>query len=462
MTDNTLSIRARIALALIVVASASWLVVANLPGAQAAPPINDALQDGDLEDRVGEQVAAPPPTDDPVVISSQGHAAKHYDATVVAINQQGTLMYADTRHDVYFDVDPIATGKYDVQYIGVTDHRDEDCPTGEKCTNNHIIRANLSTGERETLYSEITPNHYESRWHDAQRVDERHYLVAGLEHDRLLLVDVQADETVWEWHFNESAHFESPAESGGGPDDWTHVNDVELLEDGRIMVSPRNHDQVTFLEVASAGNLTSPNATLRVDEEWTLGADGRHSVLFEQHNPDYIPPEQGGPAVIVADSENDRLMEYQRHPNGSWTSTWMWRDDQTNWPRDADRLPDGDTLITDSRGDRVLLVDPDGEVEWNVSIGIPYEAEVIGAGPESTGGPAASSDAFTSRADSKGFFQRLLPAKLYHGASAVLPRGVGVADVLATLVLWTAGGVLVQDVVRRRRNTPDETAGKAG
>jgi hypothetical protein len=176
--------------------------------------------------------------------------------------------------------------------------------------------------------------------------------------------------------------------AGGGsfPDDWTHLNDVERVGEDRIMLSLRNQDQVVFVS-RDAGLLTN----------LTIGDEDDHSILYEQHNPDYIPPRAGGPAVLIGDSENNRVVEYQR-VNGTWERTWMWRDEHTRWPRDADRLPGGHTLITDSNGNRVVEVDREGEVVWSVSLPYPYDAERLGTGDESSGGPAAVRAGLTSDA----------------------------------------------------------------
>ena len=100
----------------------------------------------------------------------------------------------------------------------------------------------------------------------------------------------------------------------------------------------------------------------------------------------------------MADSENGRVLEYQRvdpetgepttGPDGEWRRTWGWRDARLQWPRDADRLPSGRTLVVDSHGDRVLEVVPNGSVVWNVTIGMPYDAERLDTGDESTDGRA--------------------------------------------------------------------------
>ena len=131
-----------------------------------------------------------------------------------------------------------------------------------------------------------------------------------------------------------------------------------------------------------------------VVENWTLGSDDDHDTLYEQHNPDYIPAERGGPAIVLADSENDRVTEFQREggagADGEWERAWTWSDDRLEWPRDADRLPNGNTLVTDTDGGRVLEVAPNGSVVWSVGVRGGYDAERLGTGDESAGGPAMS------------------------------------------------------------------------
>jgi hypothetical protein len=196
------------------------------------------------------------------------------------------------------------------------------------------------------------------------------------------------------------------------------------------MVSLRNQDQVAF--VGMDGELM---------EEWTLGEDGDHATLYEQHNPDFIPADEGGPALLVGDSENGRIVEYQRE-DGEWVESWTWADQRMQWPRDADRLPNGHTLITDSNGDRVFEVDTEGEVVWQASIGFPYEAERLGTGDESAGGQSAASLDLPSREpqpSEASLLQRArnaLPPSIQNGIAYVFPRWVGLLEGMALLVLF--------------------------
>lgn len=359
------------------------------------------------------------------VISTQGADQRGYSAELIGINKSGFVSYRNDTYDVYFDVDPHPSGKRTVQYIASEDLEDRSI--------NHIELVNLSTGKTRSLYQRATPNVKHSRWHDVDRINSTHYVVAGIEADRVFIVDVEADEIVWTWHANESFR-----ESSGGPaDDWTHVNDVEVLDDGRIMASLRNHDQVVFLR---------RNGT--VDEKWTLGADDDYKTMYEQHQPDYIPSESGGPAVVLADSENDRLVEYQR-TDGEWIESWSWSDNQLNWPRDADRLPNNHTLVVDSLGDRVLEVDQSGEVVWNVAVGIPYDAERLGTGDESTGGSSAKSAGLVSRQNST-TVPAIVPARVRHGLMWVIPWWVNTEAMASALIYLLSSLGLVASAIKSR------------
>lgn len=61
------------------------------------------------------------------------------------------------------------------------------------------------------------------------------------------------------------------------------------------------------------------------------------------------------------------------------------------WPRDADRLPNGHTLVADSNSGRIIEIDESGAVVWSVN-GTPgnYDIERFGTGDESAGSESAS------------------------------------------------------------------------
>ncbi|QLG48941.1 arylsulfotransferase family protein [Natrinema halophilum] len=318
----------------------------------------------------GEVVRSAPAAQNHTVITQSGRVGN-----VLAYAPNGSLVYANDSHTKYYDVDPVANESMTVEYVA-TDTLYQKSPRCQDppCARNVIERLNLSTGETTEVYAQYVYRETAGEWHDADRIDDRHVVVADIAADQVFMVDTATEMIEWTW----DAQSTFPVDGGGSyPGNWVHLNDVEVLEDGRVMASLRNQDQVVFIDPETG-----------IAEDRTLGGDGNHTILDEQHNPDYIPASRGGPAVVVADSENDRVQEFQRE-DGRWNRTWVWSDDRMQWPRDADRLPSGNTLVTDTDGERVLEVNRSGDVVWQVELPHPYDAERLETGDESTGGRSA-------------------------------------------------------------------------
>jgi hypothetical protein len=238
-----------------------------------------------------------------------------------------------------------------------------------------------STVPGDTVVYEFDPENRTRVWserfdaedtHDVDLINGDQLLVAnmrrtndsGIANDRLFIYDRGKDEIVWEWLFRK--HYPESTD-GGYSADWSHVNDVDKINEGTYLASPRNFDQAIVI------NRSTGNITMR------LGSDGNHSRLFEQHNPDYLEGPNGTPTILVADSENDRVVEYERQGPGEWNRTWKLAGG-FNWPRDADRLPNGNTLITDTLNHRVVEVTPTGEIVWEYyAPWAPYDSERLSA-----------------------------------------------------------------------------------
>ena len=355
----------------------------------------------------------------------------------------GETLLKRTDYDLYHDVDPSPVGDQTLFYVASNIRGDPACPARLEtpCAQDVFERINYSTGETERLFERFVEYNGSSNVHDADRITDSTYLIADIQYDRVYIKNVETGAIEWTWDAEE----EFDRSSGGRKNDWTHVNDVEVLDEDLFMVNLRNQDQVVFID-RDEGMLGN----------WTLGADGDHEVLYEQHNADYIPEAMGGPAILVGDSENDRIVEYQRR-NGSWNRTWRWYDERLQWPRDADRLPNDNTLITDSLGTRLLEVTPNGSIVWQRTVprGV-YEAELLSTGAESDGGQSISrirnpdtDSTVRSVGGLTGRVQRevleLVPALVRHGFLYVLPTWVSpLAGVLLLLdlvvvVLWGLG-----------------------
>jgi len=440
---------ARVLLVAVVVVAAATLLVGYVEAERASedvtgdPAVEQALRTGDGSAVVG-------PRDGITVIATDSNAfvADENDgpralAELIAFAPDGSVYYHQNGHTRYWDVDPVEGTDSTVEFV-YADHLDADECGGSVCTRNGVERVNLTTGESTDVFSRVTPGKHSTRWHDVDRIDDERLLVADIDRDRAFIVNTTTGLTEWEW--DAQSDFD-PTEGGGPfPEDWTHINDVEYVEiDGRetVIVSVRNHDQVVFVDVERG-----------LREDWTLGSDGDHDTLYEQHNPDYIPPERGGPALLVADSENGRVVEYQRE-GGAWERSWTWSDERVQWPRDADRLPNGHTLITDSNGDRVVEVDTDGEVVWSADVGFPYESERLDTRDESAGGESAASLGLESRTfdpETGSALDRVAaaaPPPLVNAIAYVRPRWVGVGEGAAILALLVSLPALAWTEYRR-------------
>ena len=368
----------------------------------------------------------------------------HPGNMLVAFAPDGRLLYYNDTLDGYFDVDPSSVGKTTVQVTG------EEYLGAEK-SRQTVERINLTTGETQTLYSHIIPRDREQVWHDVDRLDQHRLVVADIYSDSIFIVNTTTEERTYEW----DAQSVYPLSGGGSwPSDWTHLNDVEIVENDRIMVSLRNQDQVVFIQPGEG-----------VAQNWTLGAENEYDILNEQHNPDYIPRERGGPAVLVADSQNNRVVEYQR-TNESWQQSWQWSDAEMQWPRDADRLPNGHTLIADSNSQRILEVNQSGDVVWEIDGITNYDVERLGTGDESSGGYSAQRldlrsdsvqfDAQVSTSTSKSIVaivydtvDQILPNKIFNAFLFVVPDWMSFVSVAAFSTNLVAGISIIILVFRR-------------
>jgi len=385
-----------------------------------------------------EQVA--PARDNVTVMTGQGFGDRPSDA-ITAFAPEGKVLYYNATYDEYHDVDPATGRDTTVMYVAANHVPGDRCGATTRCTVSIVERVNLTTDETERLYRSVAPRRVGDNTHDVDRIGPDTLLVADIAYDRVFVLNETTGLIEWEWQ----AQSDYPIDEGGSfPDDWTHLNDVEELPSGEIMVSLRNQDQVVFL-----------NRSNGLREEMTLGSQDDYDTLYEQHNPDYIPESRGGPAVLVADSHNDRIVEYQRQ-DGKWVQSWEWSDARVNWPRDADRLPNGHTLITDTSGGRVLEINRTGSIVWSIDAKGIYDAERLGTDDESTGGwSAAALDStndgpggtnttslgldsrvadYEDVPPSKRVVEGVAPTRIVGAIEFVAPHWVTFADILAAML----------------------------
>jgi hypothetical protein len=128
-----------------------------------------------------------------------------------------------------------------------------------------------------------------------------------------------------------------------------------------------------------------------------------------------------------------------------------------DWPRDADRLADGTTLVSDTRNARLLVVNESGAVLWEKRFDyrtIPYEADRL-PGDEAVGRPTygGDSDDGVARPSSEvSGIPVVTPAHRLLSAVIRLPPWFGdetLASVFASVTLVGAGVVVRLADLRR-------------
>jgi len=347
-------------------------MVAAATAATGGAATNGAGPDDPANPCVGTMTS---PADGITVVSVQGmrfgDEGGKRTARLVALGPRGQVEWVHQRDGVTwsYDVDPLDDGTL---FVTATKYRGEDKP-------GRTLFYTLDPETGETIWSETAPF---VDTHDADLLDDEEILVANMRatqnvsgnRDRLLVYNRTSDEVTWQWQFRD--HFDRDANVGGNySHDWTHVNDVDAVNDTHYLASPRNFDMVVMVNRSSG------------DVAWTLGEPNSDEVMVKQHNPVYYESENGTQTVLVADSENDRVVEYARR-GGGWERTWrVGNRSSLSWPRDADRLPNGNTLVGDSSNNRVIEVAPDGEVVWEVyTPWLVYDVERVQYGDEA-GGP---------------------------------------------------------------------------
>jgi len=307
-----------------------------------------------------------------------------YDGKAMEVTPDGERVWVyDPPNSRVFDAEMLDNGNLLVAVA--TKVPPADCPSdalrvrSDECVHNRVLEidGDTLTGDekevvwRHTWYDEFVSHH---EVHDVDRLENGETAVVDMGENRAFTV---AENGTITWQWNASEHLAEGTEfreEYGGPEkegpesDWTHMNDIDRLDSGNFQLSIRNFDVVVEVD---------PETDEIVD---VIGEPGDHGTMYEQHNPRRL--EEWG-TVLVADSENDRVVEYDVD-NG--TKVWEYGgSDLLLWPRDADRLPNGNTLIVDTFNNRVIEVNPDGDVVWEYGgLAMPYSADRLSV-PEEDG-----------------------------------------------------------------------------
>jgi len=361
---------------------------AGVPTASDAPTPTDSADPGDgartdgttTTDGTETPTATPVPDDPQTLVGMQGGWVTHgsvfqFDGHEVA--------WRETTADGYFEITMLDDGR--VLAAFANDSATRCGPYGDSCarTGFRIIDPDAAGGpEVVSEYSFPTRRITNREVHAVDALGDGRFVFTDMDEERVVVVENGTE--VWEWRA--SAFYDAPDDPTRR--DWLHINDVDAIGDGRFLVSVRNANQILIVErgegVVEVINADRDDSDDDSCTESSQLADfdgdgdvrcGDPTVINHQHNPQWL----GSGAVLVADSDNDRVVELHRTESGAWKPAWTVRETgglELHWPRDADRLPNGNTLITDSLRKRIVEVDPQGEAVWSAPTDrIPYEAD---------------------------------------------------------------------------------------
>jgi len=150
-------------------------------------------------------------------------------------------------------------------------------------------------------------------------------------------------EIVWTWYAK--GHFDKSPYKDIYEQGWTHTNAVTRLPNGNTLISLRNFNFV--VEVDSQGAVVK-----------TIG----EGIFEHQHDPEILP---NGNILLANHGSPQRAVEVDPE-----TSKIVWqspRFEREALPvRDANRLPNGNTLITGTT--EIVEVTNEGEIVWRLKL----------------------------------------------------------------------------------------------
>lgn len=331
-----------------------------------------------------------------ILIGSQGGGTGwHKFGRVYRLN--GTrIVWEENDAESYFDVTKTRNGTVLAGYMdsGYTSCGEFASPCAR--TGFQLINPD-PTPQVTAQYSFPVKTRKNSEVHDIEPLQSGEFLLTDMEHERIFTVQNQT--VTWQW--NASEFYDAPPNPENT--DWLHINDVDVITQDRYLVSVRNANQVLIIdrnrgvtEVINKDRSDQNDANCNKAgqlQDWDGNGNircGDPAILNHQHNPQWL----GSNTILVADSENDRVVELHKQ-DGRWIVGWQLNQAgnmRLSWPRDADRLPNGNTLITDTLNRRIIEVNQSGAVLWSYKTArIPYEADHLPAG-ETVGAPSYNSD----------------------------------------------------------------------
>lgn len=177
------------------------------------------------------------------------------------------------------------------------------------------------------------------------------------------------NETVWQWHASQNLDPAIDYINPGSPrSEWTHANSIKYLDKNPItqtpayLVSFRNIDTVVMIDKAQGKIIwRSPKKMLGGQHDATYLANG-NILIFDNGVPGKIPPSPGSRVVEINPQKNKVVWEYE-----GGKSNFQKAQFYSSIVGGAQRLQNGNTLITDGLMGRIFEVTSDKKIVWDIT-----------------------------------------------------------------------------------------------
>ncbi len=195
--------------------------------------------------------------------------------------------------------------------------------------------------------------------------------------DRIVEMNPATDEIVWEWNtFDYFTTQDYDVHQTNYWNDWTHINDAHYVEaDNSVYISTRHLSRITRIDYDTG------DVVYNMGMDFDSGLVDFGDDLFSyQHSPQLLPNgnmvlfdngnRRGG---VPANGQNGQSYAIELAFTGSPPTdaeiVWSWQTPvYCSSTGDADRLENGNTLVTATHLNGVHEVAPDGEEVWRLSL----------------------------------------------------------------------------------------------
>jgi len=285
---------------------------------------------------------------------------------VQAINPSGEVLWQIGEAQSYHTIDQIGPHRYLATFTNVYEGGVEECGRFNSPCDKTGYRIIDTTNGSATIIAEYTfpvRTGGGSEVRSAEQLPNGNVLLADQEYERLIEVNSQENIT-WQW--NASQYYTEDVPDDPTQEQWVQLTGVDRLSNGQYLVTVSARDELLIVD-RNRGVVQTINAT-----------ENNSTVL---NNPT-TAQSVGEGSILVADTGNSRVIElYRNASNNSWEIVWELTgtgDIPFDLPRDADRLPNGDTLIVDSRNNRLVQVNEQGKTQWAQQVtNLPYSIDRI-------------------------------------------------------------------------------------